>query len=92
MYNVSICLAALTTLPVMFSKTAANAFEWLQATYDKASDCFVINTPDDTASKFWIGGAGQHGKVRLESSLPRPLVESRAIMLSQFAQSDSNVH
>ncbi|DBB08163.1 TPA: hypothetical protein ACH3X3_008350 [Trebouxia sp. C0006] len=34
-----------------------------QATYDKASDCFIINTPDDTASKFWIGGAGQHGKV-----------------------------
>lgn len=34
-----------------------------QAVYDKASDSFVINTPDDTASKFWIGGAGQHGKV-----------------------------
>lgn len=34
-----------------------------QAVYNKASDSFVINTPDDTASKFWIGGAGQHGKV-----------------------------
>lgn len=34
-----------------------------QAVYDKASDSFVINTPDDTASKFWIGGAAQHGKV-----------------------------
>ena len=38
-----------------------------QAVYDKASDCFVINTPDDTASKFWIGGAAQHGKVRPSS-------------------------
>lgn len=36
---------------------------WLQATYDKASDSFIIHTPDDTASKFWIGGAAQHGKV-----------------------------
>ena len=24
---------------------------------------FVINTPTNTASKFWIGGAAQHGKV-----------------------------
>ena len=22
-----------------------------------------MNTPDDEASKFWIGGAGQHGKI-----------------------------
>ncbi|KAL3161189.1 hypothetical protein ABBQ38_009556 [Trebouxia sp. C0009 RCD-2024] len=34
-----------------------------QAVYDKASDSFIINTPDDTASKFWIGGAAQHGKI-----------------------------
>lgn len=27
----------------------------------------MINTPTDTASKFWIGGAAQHGKVRLMS-------------------------
>ena len=33
------------------------------AVYDKASGEFVINTPNDNASKFWIGGAGQHGKV-----------------------------
>ena len=44
MYYVSICLTALTTLPVIASKTASNAPEWLQATYDKASDCFIINT------------------------------------------------
>jgi hypothetical protein len=31
----------------------------------------VINTPTDTASKFWIGGAAQHGKVRLMSGLIR---------------------
>ena len=41
----------------------------LQATYDKGSDSFVINTPDDTASKFWIGGAAQHGKVGAVSFL-----------------------
>lgn len=23
----------------------------------------MIHTPDDEASKFWIGGAGQHGKI-----------------------------
>ncbi len=89
MYYVSICLTALTTLPVIASKTASNAPEWLQATYDKASDCFIINTPDDTASKFWIGGAGQHGKVRLESMLPRPWDQFGAILLSQLVQTDS---
>lgn len=34
-----------------------------EATYDESSAEFVINTPTDTASKFWIGGAAQHGKV-----------------------------
>lgn len=34
-----------------------------QATYDAASQQFVIRTPQNEASKFWIGGAGQHGKV-----------------------------
>eukprot|EP01026_Neomeris_dumetosa_P054730 TRINITY_DN49356_c0_g1_i17.p1 TRINITY_DN49356_c0_g1~~TRINITY_DN49356_c0_g1_i17.p1 ORF type:complete len:638 (-),score=92.85 TRINITY_DN49356_c0_g1_i17:496-2340(-) len=33
------------------------------ATYDVRSQEFVINTPDDTASKFWIGGAGQHARI-----------------------------
>ena len=36
---------------------------WLQADYDEAAGEFVINTPSNTASKFWIGGAAQHGKV-----------------------------
>jgi acyl-CoA oxidase len=31
--------------------------------YDPATSEFVINTPSNEASKFWIGGAGQHGKV-----------------------------
>jgi acyl-CoA oxidase len=33
------------------------------ATYDKAAQEFIINTPSDEASKYWIGGAAQHGKV-----------------------------
>lgn len=55
------CVAPASDCVVVASDCAA----MLQATYDKASECFIINTPDDTASKFWIGGAGQHGKVRL---------------------------
>jgi alkylation response protein AidB-like acyl-CoA dehydrogenase len=35
----------------------------LQAEYDAAAQQFILNTPDDEASKFWIGGAGQHGKI-----------------------------
>eukprot|EP00195_Chlamydomonas_chlamydogama_P017223 CAMPEP_0202900654 /NCGR_PEP_ID=MMETSP1392-20130828/11964_1 /ASSEMBLY_ACC=CAM_ASM_000868 /TAXON_ID=225041 /ORGANISM="Chlamydomonas chlamydogama, Strain SAG 11-48b" /LENGTH=634 /DNA_ID=CAMNT_0049587091 /DNA_START=142 /DNA_END=2046 /DNA_ORIENTATION=+ len=33
------------------------------AVYDHARREFIINTPNDEASKFWIGGTGQHGKV-----------------------------
>eukprot|EP01023_Acetabularia_acetabulum_P007532 TRINITY_DN1327_c1_g2_i2.p1 TRINITY_DN1327_c1_g2~~TRINITY_DN1327_c1_g2_i2.p1 ORF type:complete len:625 (+),score=114.18 TRINITY_DN1327_c1_g2_i2:63-1937(+) len=33
------------------------------AHYDEKSQQFVINTPDDTASKFWIGGAAQHAHI-----------------------------
>ncbi|EFJ48478.1 hypothetical protein VOLCADRAFT_104659 [Volvox carteri f. nagariensis] len=33
------------------------------AVYDKASGQFIINTPNDEASKYWIGGSGQHGKI-----------------------------
>lgn len=36
---------------------------WLQATYDPQLGEFILHTPKDTASKFWIGGAAQHGKV-----------------------------
>ncbi len=35
----------------------------MQAEYDAGSQQFILNTPDDEASKFWIGGAGQHGKI-----------------------------
>ena len=35
----------------------------VQAEYDAGSQEFILNTPDDEASKFWIGGAGQHGKI-----------------------------
>jgi alkylation response protein AidB-like acyl-CoA dehydrogenase len=35
----------------------------LQATYDPAAREFVINTPNNEASKYWIGGSGQHGKI-----------------------------
>ncbi len=34
-----------------------------RATYDAGSQQFIVNTPNHEASKFWIGGAGQHGKV-----------------------------
>lgn len=34
-----------------------------QAVYDAAAGEFVITTPRDEASKYWIGGSGQHGKV-----------------------------
>ena len=33
------------------------------ATYDPATQRFTLHTPTNTASKFWIGGAGQHGKL-----------------------------
>ena len=36
-----------------------------QAAYDEQSMEFIITTPRDTASKFWIGGAAQHGKVTI---------------------------
>jgi acyl-CoA oxidase len=34
------------------------------AVYDSVAEEFVLNTPNDEASKYWIGGAAQHGKVR----------------------------
>ena len=33
------------------------------AVYDAASDMFVIHTPTNDASKFWIGGAGSTAKI-----------------------------
>ena len=35
------------------------------AVYDAQTQEFVLKTPTDQASKFWIGGAAQHGKVRI---------------------------
>lgn len=34
-----------------------------QATYDNAAQRFIIHTPSNEASKYWIGGSGQHGKI-----------------------------
>lgn len=33
------------------------------AVYDARAQEFVINTPNNEASKYWIGGAGQHAKI-----------------------------
>ena len=33
------------------------------ADYDEKSKEFILNTPGNDASKYWIGGAGQHGKL-----------------------------
>ena len=33
------------------------------AVYDEKTKEFVLNTPGNDASKYWIGGAGQHGKL-----------------------------
>ncbi|GIL55049.1 hypothetical protein Vafri_10685 [Volvox africanus] len=33
------------------------------AVYDKEARQFIIHTPNDEASKYWIGGSGQHGKI-----------------------------
>jgi acyl-CoA oxidase len=33
------------------------------ATYDQSSDSFIIHTPNNEASKFWIGGAGSTAKI-----------------------------
>jgi acyl-CoA oxidase len=34
-----------------------------RADYDARARQFIISTPSNTASKYWIGGAGQHAKV-----------------------------
>jgi acyl-CoA oxidase len=41
----------------------------MQAVYDASHGEFVINTPNNEASKYWIGGSGQHGKVRIRTAL-----------------------
>ena len=33
------------------------------ASYDARTKEFVLDTPTNDASKYWIGGAGQHGKL-----------------------------
>ncbi|KAK9862396.1 hypothetical protein WJX84_001822 [Apatococcus fuscideae] len=49
-----------------------------QAVFDKDTGEFVIHTPTDTASKFWIGGSAQHGKIWFEHvRIPRDALLNR---------------
>ena len=35
------------------------------ATFDPASDTFVINTPSESAMKFWVGGAAKSATIAI---------------------------
>ena len=45
----------------------------LQAVYEPSSQKFIINTPTNTASKFWIGGAATSATVSLHLCLYIPV-------------------
>lgn len=45
------------------SKSRCYVLSVSQAAYDPAAQEFILHTPHDQASKYWIGGAAQHGKV-----------------------------
>ena len=52
------------------------------ATYDPIAREFIIHTPNNEASKYWIGGTGQHGKVRALSLSGMARSAMRAARLS----------
>jgi hypothetical protein len=44
-----------------------------RADYDRAAGEFVVHTPNNAASKFWIGGMAQTAKISTVFAQARPL-------------------
>jgi hypothetical protein len=54
-----------TRIPSVTQHSHWFCFGDVQAVYDAQRGEFVITTPNNEASKYWIGGSGQHGKVSM---------------------------
>ena len=61
-----------------------------QARYDASTGEFVLNTPSDEASKYWIGGAAQHGKVRRNLHVWKSVVNWATVCSRQQRRPQSN--
>ena len=56
-------MCALEICHKLMAGTYGSVRNSVQANYDASDECFIINTPTNTASKFWIGGAGTDATV-----------------------------